>query len=253
MTEDPDAAHPHGGSLRVYALHYPDVVRAGSLCAALRERARWSGTALEVGVPPLPGTRRAAARVIAGDRTAYVTMDVRRRDFRLHFRAGDPDGGPAVVGGTGDLGAVVAALDSWARGARGERLVAGFAFLAVRKAAGGRAAVEGPEAVAARWAELRESAAVFPRPGRHELVEAAFREPELRALCPGLSMDWLRFGRREGPPAGPGLPMVMPLGDGLRYRVRMPDGALREVTGAAGAVALVVRALPGGDGAPPGP
>lgn len=106
--------------------------------------------------------------------------------------------------------------------------------------------------MAARWEWVRESAATFPYPGRHELVEAAFREPRLRVLSPGLSMQWLRFSRRATPPICVGLPMVMPLQDGRRYRVRTSGGALREVTGAAEAVAAVLEGLPEEITAPPG-
>ncbi|MGO4461093.1 DUF6193 family natural product biosynthesis protein [Streptomyces sp. M-16] len=246
MPEDTAEALQHDDHLRAYAAHYPEVVGAGSLRGALRAEADRAGYGLDVGVPPIPVVRLTAARVSAGDRVAYVTMDVRRREFRVHCRPPGNGDGPAVLGGTGDLSAVVEALHSWVRGARPAELTARWPFLAAREASpsGAAGAVEGPGAVAARWERMRESAATFPYPGRHELVEAAFREPRLRVLSPGLSMQWLRFSRRATPPVRVGLPMVMPLPDGRRYRVRTSDGELREVTGAAEAVAAVLDGLP---------
>ncbi|MET8754674.1 DUF6193 family natural product biosynthesis protein [Streptomyces sp. NPDC004667] len=253
MPEDIAEALPHDDHLRGYAAHYPEVVGAGSLREALRAEAARAGYALDVGVPPTPLARRAAARISAGDRVAYVTMDVRRREFRVHCRPSADGDGPELLGGTGDLSAAVAALHSWERGAGAAELTARWPFLAAREASapGVAGAVEGPGAVAARWERLRESAATFPSPGRHELVEAAFREPRLRVLSPGLSMQWLRFSRRATPPIRFVLPMAMPLGDGRRYRVRTSDGEMREVTGAAEAVAAVLAGLPDDVTAPP--
>lgn len=90
---------------------------------------------------------------------------------------------------------------------------------------------------------MREPSVVPRRVQVRELVEAAFAEPRLRALSPGMSVYWLRFSPQAAPPVFGDLPMVRPLGDG-RFEVRTSDGRLIEAEGAAGAAALLVRELP---------
>ncbi|MDD9382173.1 DUF6193 family natural product biosynthesis protein [Streptomyces sp. ZAF1911] len=95
-----------------------------------------------------------------------------------------------------------------------------------------------------RWRRLRERIAVQDRSGVRDLVEAAFAEPRLRVLSPGMSVCWFRFSRRAAPPVRfDGLPLVRALGDD-RYEVRSSDGRLSEATGVAEAISLVVAALP---------
>ncbi|MFD3806369.1 DUF6193 family natural product biosynthesis protein [Streptomyces sp. NPDC058611] len=98
---------------------------------------------------------------------------------------------------------------------------------------------------AARWRRMRRAAAGPQFAGLHELVEAAFGEPVLRALAPGTSMHWLRFSRRATRPRCADLPWVVPVGNG-RYRVRTAGGRTRETTGVAETVGLILALLPAG-------
>lgn len=84
----------------------------------------------------------------------------------------------------------------------------------------------------------------------YELVEAAFTEPRLRALSPGTSHDWLRFGRRATGPLCTDLPMARAIGNG-RYRVRTHEGRVHETTGTTETIARILDGLP--ENAEPGP
>jgi hypothetical protein len=75
------------------------------------------------------------------------------------------------------------------------------------------------EEMETRWSRLRagldEFPEAFPRVLR-VLLEAAFREPELRHLCPFFSVDRLMFSRcTEFPYDTDGLPVLRPAVDGL--------------------------------------
>ncbi|MHC5902930.1 DUF6193 family natural product biosynthesis protein [Streptomyces sp. S6] len=94
-----------------------------------------------------------------------------------------------------------------------------------------------------RWQMMRESAARRQDADWRELVEAAFRQPRLRALSPGRSMFWLTFSRRAAPPVCRDFPRTRPLGDG-RYQVTFADGRVEEADGAAAAVKSMLSGLP---------
>ncbi|ATZ23819.1 DUF6193 family natural product biosynthesis protein [Streptomyces lavendulae] len=232
--------------LRPYAPLYPDVVRAGSLRGALQAEADRAGYGLVIGTHRVPSWQLVAARVRDedGGRRANVAMDVRLRSFRIGCRA--DDAARTLRGGTADPADAVGALHSWIRGDRVDELAARWPFMVARGEDHGGG---GEDAVAVRWARLRDSVAWGPDGELQALVEAAFAEPRLRALSPGTSLSWLRFGRGPVPPPRHDLPMAMPAGDG-RYRVRTPDGRVREAAGTAGAVALLLSLLPDGTAAP---
>ncbi|MFD8291042.1 DUF6193 family natural product biosynthesis protein [Streptomyces lavendulae] len=245
MSHTSAGAAPYG-PLRPYAPLYPDVVRAGSLRGALRAEADRAGYGLVIGTYRVPSWQRVAARVgdEGGHRWANVTMDVRLRSFRIGFRADDT--ARTVRGGTADLAEAVGVLRCWIRGDRLDELAARWPFVG----AGGEDHGGGDEdAVAVRWARLRDDVAWGADGELQALVEAAFAEPRLRALSPGTSLNCLRFSRSPVPPLCRDLPMAMPAGDG-RYRVRTPDGRFREAAGTAGAVALLLALLPDGTAAP---
>ncbi|MFE2274362.1 DUF6193 family natural product biosynthesis protein [Streptomyces lavendulae] len=234
------------GPLRLYAPLYPDVVRAGSLRGALQAEADRAGYGLVIGTHRVPSWQLVAARVgdEDGGRWANVAMDVRLRSFRIGFRADDAP--RTVRGGTADPAEAVGALHSWIRGDRVDELGVRWPFVGAGGADHGGG---GEDAVAVRWARLRDSVAWGADGELQALVEAAFAEPRLRALSPGTSLNCLRFSRSPVPPLCHDLPMAMPAGDG-RYRVRTPDGRFREAAGTAGAVALLLALLPDGTAAP---
>ncbi|MGW4687623.1 DUF6193 family natural product biosynthesis protein [Streptomyces sp. NPDC004244] len=80
----------------------------------------------------------------------------------------------------------------------------------------------------AGWRRLRADCAPGRRgEGLHALAEAAFATPRLRALSPGRSMCWLRFGRRVTPPVCTDVPRVRALGDGRQRCGRPTAGCAR--------------------------
>ncbi|MFG1811562.1 DUF6193 family natural product biosynthesis protein [Streptomyces sp. NPDC049040] len=152
-----------------------------------------------------------------------------------------------AAGGSSQLAEVAGALYTWLRAPRVSELVTQWPFLETWEPA---EAYERGEAVPVRWRRLRESAGRRQDAALHELVEAAFAQPRLRALSPGQSMHWVTFSRRAAPPICHDLPRVMAIGDGC-FRVRFADGRLQDVYGATEAVAVVVGGLP--DDAVPDP
>ncbi|WP_239517716.1 DUF6193 family natural product biosynthesis protein [Streptomyces sp. ICC1] len=98
--------------------------------------------------------------------------------------------------------------------------------------------VRGAVAAAARAAR-GPGRVPHPRTGRSRLR----RTPVARPVA-GDSVYWLRFSSRPTPPiVFAGLPSARALAGG-RYEVRTSDGRLREAEGTAGAVDLLVAALP---------
>lgn len=221
-----------------YATLYPDVVPEGSLQNALQAVADREGLGLAVELTSSPGWRFVAARVEADGRSANIHMiSGEQRCFVVDCWTG---GVRFATGDTQDLSKVVGALHAWLQGPRVRELVAQWPFLRTWELA---EAHERGEAVPVRWHQLREAAACRPDPALYELVEAAFAQPRLRALSPGQSMYWLTFSRRAAPPICNDLPKAMPIGDG-HYRVRHAGGVVREVDGAAEAVAAILAGLP---------
>lgn len=223
--------------LRRYVALYPEVVLAGSLRNALQAVADRAGHGFAVGLTSSPGWRHVAARVGADGRSANVLMGLEQRSFTVDCWTG---GVSMASGSTHDLHEVAGALHSWLHGPRVRDLVAQWPFLRTWELA---EAHERGDAVALRWRRLRETASRRPDTGLYALVEAAFEQERLRVLSPGRSMHWLTFSRRAAPPICYDLPAAMPIGNG-RYRVRLTDRQLREVEGAAAAVAVILGDLP---------
>ncbi|MFE1291199.1 DUF6193 family natural product biosynthesis protein [Streptomyces sp. NPDC058751] len=236
MSEQPSGAVPDD-PMHEYTTLYPEVVRAGSLRNALREEAGRAGYGFEVELTSSPGWRHVAARAEEQGRSANVLMALRERGFSVDCWAGEVH---MATGWAEDLSQVAGAVDTWLRAPRVRELVERWPFLRTWELA---EAHERGEAVPVRWRQLREAAVRRQAADWHELVEAAFEQPLLRALSPGRSMYWLTFSRRAAPPICRDLPGAMPIGNG-RYRVRFTDGRLLEADGAAQAVAAILAALP---------
>ncbi|MEV7525082.1 DUF6193 family natural product biosynthesis protein [Streptomyces sp. NPDC091371] len=240
-----------GDPLFRYAEFYPEVVRAGSLRRVLQAAADRAGGGLAVELLTPPAWRHVVARARADSRDVIVAMTLGRRSFAVDCRA---EGSSMARGGSADLDDAAGALRSWLLlGLPVPDLVAQWPFLGawdpVSGAGAGAAAAAGSgsgepgDAVSVRWRQMRVAAAGPTHAGLYELVEAAFAEPRLRALSPRTSHDWLRFSRRATAPLCTDLPMVRPLGNG-RYHVRTEDGRLRDTTGTAETLALLLDNLP---------
>ncbi|QKW17846.1 hypothetical protein HUT16_01105 [Kitasatospora sp. NA04385] len=232
-----DPAHP----LHAYAAHYPEVADAGSLRDALQAVMDREGPGLTVELTSSPGWRHVAAEIEAGDRLVNVLMAKNERCFLVDCWARNVH---MASGKSRDLSEVAGAMRSWHAGSRVRELTAQWPFLRTWELA---EAHERGEAVPARWAMMRRSAAADTRT-RHaadwrDLVEAAFEQAPLRALSPGRSMWWFTLSRRAEPPICSDFPRTRPLGSG-RFEVTFADRRVQEVDGAAATVAVIVENLP---------
>lgn len=221
MTEEPATDH---------ARHYPDLVRAGSLRAAL-------GTALP---PDTPDRYPDSVRAEAGERGVSVVAVAGERGFRVRCWARTIH----MAGGTtDDLAAAAGAVEQWLRPGPVRELTDRWPFLTAGSLAEG---YECGDPVPARWAQLRASRIRLRHADElHAFIEAAHAEPRLRALSPGMSMFWVTFSRRAEPPLCRDLPMVGALGGG-RYEIRHGAGRreVREADGLAATLAAVLDLLP---------
>ncbi|MFD7876037.1 DUF6193 family natural product biosynthesis protein [Streptomyces sp. NPDC059766] len=242
MSEELSGTVPNG-PVSGFATLYPEVAQAGSLQRALQAAVDRAGYGFVVELTSSPGWRRVAARAAAGGRSMNVLMAEQERCFILDCWTDEVH---MATGSTEDLAQVAGAMDSWLRAPRVRELVEQWPCLRTWELA---EAHERGEAVSVRWRQLRAAAVLQQDSALHELVEAAFEQPRLRALSPGRSMYWLTFSRRAAPPICRDLPGAMSIGQG-RYRVRFADGRLQEVDGAAQAVAVILDSLPS-DAVPP--
>ncbi|MFK4041805.1 DUF6193 family natural product biosynthesis protein [Nonomuraea wenchangensis] len=144
---------------------------------------------------------------------------------------------------TGDLSAAAEAIGTWQAGSRLSELKAAYPFVEYNTLA---EAHERGDAVEATWANYRTT----PAPHiDHDLIEAAYAQPKLRALFPFHSDRTLNFSRCTGFPYTHDIPVISPTTDG-NYRVtwwhdRSPDGpAIAETDDPHDAVAVVIAHLP---------
>ncbi|MFJ9776745.1 DUF6193 family natural product biosynthesis protein [Kitasatospora sp. NPDC101157] len=230
-----DDTHP----LHEYAQLYPEVARAGSVRDALQAAADRAGHELTVELTSSPGWRHVAAKAETGARLATVSMlRARERTFALNCWT---NGIHMASGSAQGLAEIAGAMHAWVRAGAGVReLTERWPFLRTWELA---EAHERGEAVPARWRMMLRGPARRQDSDFRDLVEAAHAEPRLRALSPGRSMWWFTLSRRAEPPICHDLPRTRPLGEG-RYEVTLADRRVREVDGAAAAVAVILAALP---------
>lgn len=223
-----------------YARLYPEIGLAGSLQAAVQtvlDQATYGLTALP---PSAPGWWDCATRV--GNDHRYVSTLAASEDRRFLMEFWDR-GVMLAKAGTGDLPETARAIALWQRGAQLRELKAACPFVEYGPVA---EAHERGEAVEATWAIYRTTSA---RHVDHDLIEAAYAQPRLRALFPFHSHRTLNFSRCTGFPYTHDLPVIDPRPDGT-YRVvwwhdRSPDGpAIGEADNPHEAVALIIAHLP---------
>lgn len=217
---------------------YPDVAPAGDLRSALQARCD-----APVHHVPSPGWRHVGAEVRNGERKADVVMGNTERVFTVQFWL---RGVRMASGATDDLSAVAGALDGWHDGLRVGPLVEAWPFVSTHGFA--EAFERGDaEAIEHRWQSIYRNTSNASQLTRvHPFITLAFQQPRLRELLPYTSHWNLHFSRTVTYPYSPEFPTVVPLDDG-RYRVVGADRRELGTADAAGAVALVVAALPRAD------
>lgn len=187
-----------------------------------------------------PGWWDCATQVGAGHRHVSTIAASQERHFLMEFW----DRGVMMAKATtGDLSEAAQAIGLWQAGSRLHKLQTACPFVQYGALA---EAHERGEAVEATWAIYRTTSAGHVD---HDLIEAAYAQPRLRALYPFHSHRSLHFSRCTGFPYTHDIPVIDPRPDGT-YRVvwwhdRSPDGpAIAEADNPHDAVALVIAHLP---------
>ncbi|MFB9906995.1 DUF6193 family natural product biosynthesis protein [Allokutzneria oryzae] len=209
--------------------HYPELVEAADLSAALLRQSAVDGRELTLE----PDQHPHSARVLSARGTVEVDLATRERSFQLSLWS---RGVNLARGDTADITEVVGICRAWEAGACLADLRAAWPLLSYTELA---EAHERGDAVEVKWRMLLENGDPHLRP----LIEAALTEPRLRELFPFTSRRALLFSRCTGYPYLSVPPVVLPLGAG-RYRVVGPDDTVLGEDDAAGAVAVAVAALP---------
>ncbi|MEV5831578.1 DUF6193 family natural product biosynthesis protein [Spirillospora sp. NPDC052242] len=223
-----------------YVRLYPEIDRAGSLQAAMQTALDHAGHELTAQLTGAPGWWDCATRVGDGHRHVSVTAASQERCLLMEFWG---RGVMMAKARTGDLAAAAEATGLWQAGTRLDELKTACPFVQYSPLA---EAHERGEAVEAQWAIYRTTSA---RHVDHDLIEAAYARPRLRALFPFHSHRTLNFSRCTGFPYTHDIPVIDPRPDGT-YRVawwrdRSPDGpAIGEADNPQDATALVHASLP---------
>lgn len=219
---------------------YPELGQHGTLQSILQEAVHQAGHEIDVLPERAPGWARTGARVDADMRTTSVLLGIGERAFIVNSWE---RGVLMAKGTTSSLEATAAAVATWQSGAALRDLQDACSFIEYGSLA---EAHERGDAVEAKWTIYRHTSASHVD---HELVEAAYDQPQLRALFPFHSHTSLNFSRCTGFPYTHDVPVITPM-DG-RYRVtwwktRSPHGPadIGEVDSPHDAVDLVVAHLP---------
>jgi hypothetical protein len=188
-----------------YARLYPEIGHAGSLQAAMQAALTRAGHELTAVLTDSPGWRDCATRVGDGHRHVTALAASQERWFLMEFW----DRGVMMASGkTGDLPSAAAAIGLWQAGSRLRELRSACPF--VRYSALAEAHERG-DAVQAQWALYRRTPASHVD---HDLIEAAYAQPPLRALFPFHSHRTLHFSRCTGSPYTLDIPAITPQPNG---------------------------------------
>jgi hypothetical protein len=219
---------------------YPEVGQAGSLQASLQTAVYLAGYPLAVLPERPPGWRLTGALVEDSSRATHTLLGIKERCFLMAFWE---RGVNMANGTTTDLDAVATAAGLWQPGATLRELQSASPFVRYGALA---QAYESGDPVEAKWKSYRETSA---RHIDHELIEAAYAQPRLRALFPFTSHYTLCLSQCTRFPFTHDLPVIDPIGNG-RYRVswptRSPTGpaAIGETDNPDDGAALLVDHLP---------
>lgn len=219
-----------------YARLYPEIGQAGSLRAAMQTALDQAGNGLTALLTSSPGWWDCATRTGEGDRHVNTAAASEEHLFLMDFW----DRGVMMARATmGDLSAAAQAVGLWQAGSRLHELRADCPFVQYGPLA---EAHERGEAVEATWAMYRTTTA---RHVNHDLIEAAYAQPRLRALYPFHSHRTLNFSRCTGYPYTHDTPVIDPRPDGTYRVVWWRDRpAITEADNPHDAAALVVAHLP---------
>jgi uncharacterized protein DUF6193 len=223
---------------------YPELGQGGTLQVVLQQAIHQAGYGLDVLPERAPGWRRSGARADSTTRTASTLLGITDRSFIMNFWE---RGVLMAKGTTPSLDAAATATGVWQSGTSLEGLRSACPFVEYGPLA---EAHERGDAVEAKWTIYRHTSASHVD---HELIEAAYAEPRLRALFPFHSHRSLNFSRCTGFPYTHDIPVITPANG--RYRVtwwttRSPRGTAKigEDDNPHDAVAMVVARLPNGCG-----
>lgn len=195
---------------------YPEVGQAGSLQAALQTAVDHAGYPLTVLAERAPGWRLTGALVTDAGRHTSTLMGVQERAFLMAFWE---RGVHMAKGTTTDLAAAAKAVSLWQSGATLRELQSASSFVRYGTLA---EAYESGNPVETMWKSYRETRATHID---HELIEAAYAQPRLRALFPFTSHYTLCLSRCTRFPFTHDLPVIAPDRVG-RYRVSWPTRSL---------------------------
>ncbi len=219
---------------------YPELGQDGTLQIALQNAVHQAGYRFDVLSERAPGWKRSEARTDSNSRTTSAHLGIQDRCFVMSFWE---RGVTLAKGTTTSLNEAATATGVWQSGATLENLQSACPFVSYGPLA---EAHERGTAVETMWTIYRQTTASHVD---HDLIEAAYAQPQLRALFPFHSHRSLNFSRCTGFPYTHDVPVVTPV-DG-KYRVtwwktRSPHGPadIGEADNPRDAVALVVAHLP---------
>ncbi|MEV4612984.1 DUF6193 family natural product biosynthesis protein [Kitasatospora sp. NPDC049258] len=233
-------------AVRPDPLLYPEVAAAGDLVSALRRTAE----DLRIDLGGVRGPKsptdswRHILAVVEGGR-GPLTVTLRREERRFDLTMWWTGVGESGLGGVGGLKAVVELADAWRAGMKLGEIRARWPSLEVDDLT---LAHDRGAAVAFKWQLTRDA------PDRlidHDLVEAAYAAPALRALYPMISHGSLQFSRCTHHPFSGDVPSLFPLaGGGWRVVCLWGGGAIphRDAATPEQAVEFVLAGLPEGCG-----
>ncbi|MFG2662571.1 DUF6193 family natural product biosynthesis protein, partial [Streptomyces sp. NPDC048425] len=180
---------------------YPELGRNETLQSILQTAVDQAGYGLDVLPERAPGWWRCGARVDGDSRTTHALLGIAERAFIVSFWE---RGVMMAKGTTTSLDAVVSAIGAWQSGATLARLKTACPFVDYSPLA---EAYERGDAVEAQWTIYRQTTAPHVD---HELIEAAYAQPQLRALFPFHSHRTLNFSRCTGFPYTHDIPVITP-------------------------------------------
>ncbi|WP_439681169.1 DUF6193 family natural product biosynthesis protein [Embleya sp. MST-111070] len=219
---------------------YPELGLDGTLQSILQTAVHEAGHALDVLPERAPGWWRCGARADGDRRTTTALLGIAERVFIVDFWE---RGVMMAKGTTASLDAVASAFGAWQSGVTLARLKSACPFVDYSPLA---EAHERGDAVEAQWTSYRRTTAWHVD---HELIEAAYAQPRLRALFPFHSHRTLNFSRCTGFPYTHDIAVITPANGSYRvtwWHTRSPHGPadIGEADTPGDAVALVVAHLP---------
>ncbi len=219
---------------------YPELGQASTLQIALQKAVHQAGYHLDVLPERAAGWKRSGARMDSDSRTTTAHLGIQERCFVMSFWERGVD---MAAGTTTSLTEAATAVGVWQSGANLEDLRSACPFVHYGPLS---EAHERGTAVENMWATYRQTAASHVD---HDLIEAAYAQPQLRALYPFHSHRSLNFSRCTGFPYTHDVPVVTPTDGTYRvtwWKTRSPQGPadIGEVDNPRDAVALVIAHLP---------